>query len=293
MRHGDLRCWRGSETPERVAEDVAEFVQDGVGLCVCAERGDVACRWPSSEELHVVAELDGARNLSARGGCSVGMHGGASCHRVLCGERNARIHCIEQSFHGDLQFPDTVVLPPAPPGEHSAQGELEGPTVCFGGSIDQPSTCRRLYRVHGAARMVYGRAVGCGIREGGSLACMGTNQHGQLAGRPDAGFHEVTEINLGGAIDVAIGEAHICALTDEGHAYCWGGASEGQMGAPPGRFERLDTVHIAPIVRVPGIDDAVQLHAGGNLSCVITARGAVQCWGGGEATPRTVFTAER
>ena len=78
---------------------------------------------------------------------------------------------------------------------------------------------------------------------------------------------------------LARGEFHTCLLLPDNQVRCWGRGSQGQLG----------TGSIANIGDGPGemppapIDvgpDPVQLHAGGNFNCVVSAAGEVRCWGG-------------
>ncbi len=81
--------------------------------------------------------------------------------------------------------------------------------------------------------------------------------------------------------DVEAGFSHTCALTTDGEAYCWGNNYYQQTGSTAdvscGYGERC--------VRTPravlGGHRFVQIAAGGNMSCGLTAAGALWCWGGG------------
>jgi alpha-tubulin suppressor-like RCC1 family protein len=72
-------------------------------------------------------------------------------------------------------------------------------------------------------------------------------------------------------ISVAIGYQHACAVRDDGSVFCWGSASEGQLG-----IGALGGMRLAPaMVAIAGV---TQLTAGSNHTCALIA-GGVKCWG--------------
>jgi len=84
-------------------------------------------------------------------------------------------------------------------------------------------------------------------------------------------------------IQAALGYGHGCALTDDGALYCWGLNGAGQVGVPPA----ADSCQAIPApfscvkqpVRVMPSYQFVQVAAGGNFTCAMTADGQVLCWG--------------
>jgi alpha-tubulin suppressor-like RCC1 family protein len=79
---------------------------------------------------------------------------------------------------------------------------------------------------------------------------------------------------------VAAGSDHMCALDGVGRAYCWGRASEGQIGdALSSPFPRP-----APTpVRMPDGVTFTRIAAGGLHTLAISTSGAVYAWGGNES----------
>lgn len=71
---------------------------------------------------------------------------------------------------------------------------------------------------------------------------------------------------------VTTGEAHACALTASGQAYCWGANWAGQLGDG-------STTGSSTPVAVSGGLRFVSLGAGGNHTCGITRAGELHCWG--------------
>lgn len=83
-----------------------------------------------------------------------------------------------------------------------------------------------------------------------------------------------------GAVDrVAAGDAHTCAIADDGDVWCWGDNSFGQLGNSA--FPSGDS----PVpVRTSGFGagrSATQIAAGANHTCVRANDGTVWCWGEG------------
>lgn len=88
----------------------------------------------------------------------------------------------------------------------------------------------------------------CGITDEHRARCWGgLNGPGQTDAPPD-------EL---GTIDAGYG--HVCGLTPNGDAVCWGADSEGQASPPAGPF--------------------TQISAGWDHSCALAANGMVTCWG--------------
>ena len=81
-----------------------------------------------------------------------------------------------------------------------------------------------------------------------------------------------------GAVDrVAAGDAHTCAIADDGDVWCWGDNSFGQLGNSS--YPNGDS---GVPVRTSGFGagrTAVQIAAGANHTCVLTNDGTVWCWG--------------
>ena len=81
---------------------------------------------------------------------------------------------------------------------------------------------------------------------------------------------EVT--GLVGAMAVATGSHHTCALLSSGAVACWGGNGFGELG-------NWSTTSSSTPVVVTGIHDAVAVAASVEWSCAVLSGGAVECWG--------------
>lgn len=122
----------------------------------------------------------------------------------------------------------------------------------------------------------------------GAVYCWGDNAWGQLGNptmhaRSSADPVQVLVDSPSGPLtnvrQVAVGGYHVCAIAqpaglgDEA-VYCWGASAEGQLGDPALRGTPGLAAHRVPLAEAPS-----QLAVGQRHSCVLTAAGAVWCWG--------------
>src|SRR5688500_7655400 len=74
----------------------------------------------------------------------------------------------------------------------------------------------------------------CLVKEDATVHCWGSNDSGQLGnGSGGPGQFETSPVrvtNLFGAISVAAGSSHTCALRADGTVVCWGSNGSGQLG---------------------------------------------------------------
>lgn len=123
-----------------------------------------------------------------------------------------------------------------------------------------------------------GRDHSCARRSDGSVHCWGAAFEGQLGDgsnhRPEGSRPTPSAVSeLTAATTIACGSAHVCARIESGALRCWGANDAGQLGVQTRR----------PVVSAPaevvGVDDAVEIGAGGSHTCARTAAGTVTCWG--------------
>jgi alpha-tubulin suppressor-like RCC1 family protein len=114
----------------------------------------------------------------------------------------------------------------------------------------------------------------CYLSESGTVGCWGANEHGQLGqGTRTDSLTPVSVPGLDNVIGVsAAGVHHTCALKGDGSVWCWGGNTYGQLGDGT-TIDRLSPV------RVPGIDNAVQISIDAVHSCARLVNRDLLCWG--------------
>ena len=98
------------------------------------------------------------------------------------------------------------------------------------------------------------------IQVGGGSACGLTSQDDMACARMN---RRLTEITPGPFTQLAVGVEHICALREDGSAFCQGSNDHRQASPPPTKF--------------------VQIAAGWRHACGITRASRIECWGSGRA----------
>ncbi len=115
----------------------------------------------------------------------------------------------------------------------------------------------------------------CGLNSSGGIKCWGVNDSGQLGDSSlTASTVPVTVTGLAsGALQVAAGRAHACAVVSGGAVKCWGKNTYGQLG------DNSTTTRNSP-VDVSGLSSGVsRVFAGSEHSCALKTNGALVCWG--------------
>jgi alpha-tubulin suppressor-like RCC1 family protein len=104
----------------------------------------------------------------------------------------------------------------------------------------------------------------------GAIHCWGTFAQGISA---EVANGQPALVQESGAVALALGARHGCALLAEGTVACWGDNSLAQLGNGPGEASPLPRL-------VQGIEDAVAIAAAEETTCVVTQRATAECWGG-------------
>jgi len=127
-----------------------------------------------------------------------------------------------------------------------------------------------------ATRVTAGDEFACALLANGTAKCWGLGESGQ---RGDGSFSTfalapVAVNGLTGAVDLAAGYGHTCALLSNATLRCWGENREGQLGngttATPGT---------AQPVTVNGISGVTAFTTGAYHTCALLGDDTLRCWG--------------
>jgi len=147
-----------------------------------------------------------------------------------------------------------------------------GELACWGrSSLESDATPHLEDVVPDVARLAAGVGWICARHETGRWTCLEDRIRGfplsvQSWPRP---MSELTD-----AVQAAGGMRHVCSLHNDGHVWCWGANSVGQLG------DGTTKASTRP-VQVLRLADAVELVAGEQHTCARRATGTVSCWGSG------------
>jgi len=119
----------------------------------------------------------------------------------------------------------------------------------------------------------YGHA--CVVTTGGGVKCWGGDGWGQLGDGLTGSRYTANDVPglTSGAVSVAVGGGHSCAIVTGGGVKCWGLNASGQLG------DGTTTQRLTP-VDVTGLPGPVVALSAGNLhTCAVLGSGAAMCWG--------------
>lgn len=128
-----------------------------------------------------------------------------------------------------------------------------------------------------------GDPLTCGIATDSAAYCWGGNRLGELGDSSYGGSQATPQRVAGGFkfIAITVGEAHACALTATGAAYCWG---SGDLLGNGSLIEYCGptpcSTYPVPVSVVPSF---THLAAGLTFTCGLTAAGEAYCWGYGDS----------
>ncbi len=184
---------------------------------------------------------------------------------------------------GDVIGLTSGVIAVASGTRHSCALTSGGGVKCWGagafgrlgdnGATDQPTPVDVIGLDHGVIAIAAGEAQTCAVTSSGGVKCWGWNRRGVLGDGTTDTRRVPTDVKyLGsGAISVATGMFHSCAVLANGGAKCWGAAGYGQLGNG-----RTDDEY-AP-VDVLGVSGVTNITTGLYHTCAID-NGGVKCWG--------------
>lgn len=185
-------------------------------------------------------------------------------------------------------------------GRHTCALFDDGQVVCFGANeagqlgrsapagmnssaVDTPWTPVPLGRDARAIQIDAGEAHNCALLAGGSVACWGSDEWGQLGtgglaaeqnesgGLPAAALPEGVT-----AVQVSAGGDHSCALLSDASIVCWGSNAAGQLGIATGEQPAGAELHRVDLGQA---ESALAVSAGAHHTCALLADRRVRCWG--------------
>lgn len=191
----------------------------------------------------------------------------------------------------------------APGNQHACARDAGGTVRCWGdatfGQTGLGVTTGRtdpgaIAGLAGVVQLVSGGYHSCALLADGTVQCWGMGQFGQLGATPggsclDGSYACATSpigVAITGVAQLALGNAHSCALTTAGTVQCWGVGQYGQLGAwdtgdtcaDPGR-EALPCRRTP--AEVPGLTGVAEIGLGDAHTCARLTDGTVRCLGNG------------
>jgi alpha-tubulin suppressor-like RCC1 family protein len=242
-----------------------------------------ACGGESGAQLDASPGIDGAPAADAapvRPRCDPGATSARAAVGVTAGNRyscalldNGAVRCWGLGDKGQLGYGNTGRV-----GDRWDMLPCDAGDVPVGGIVIQ---------------IAAGHDHTCALLDTGAVRCWGHGYVGQLGyghddnvgDRPGRLPSDAGDVEVGGAVtQIAVGDAHACALLDTGAVRCWGSGVIGRLG-----YGNTDAVGGAGD---PLPSDAGDVNVGGTVSQIVAGRehtcalldtGAVRCWGGAAA----------
>jgi alpha-tubulin suppressor-like RCC1 family protein len=279
---------------------------NGVGGSACGALGEPCCA--ITTQLQPIV----ARELAELGG--VTCFEGLACVMSICERPSAADAGAKPAGEADTGAAPAV-HPAGPPilavgGDHSCVvrgGKVEcwgsnyAGELGIGGSSTGPQSCTDVnvgcspapVAVTGlSASVVSAAAAGaetCVLLAGGSVACWGMNDLGQLGDGSTSGPEQCLGIGscsttpvavsgVSGATAVATNGSEACAVLSTGAVECWGSYAHGELGNATVAMVSGNPLSSVPIM-VAGLTRATAVATGTNYACALLLDGTVQCWG--------------
>lgn len=218
----------------------------------------------------------------------------------MTGEATAVPRAVDVLYNGSTGLSELAVGP----GATCVQNQ-ESEVYCFGERASEwpgVDTFGRVLiweSVHlSAAQVAVGDGFACAILVGvfedggdvGPVICWGEGAERRLGGDVEgtraAAPIEIADGEWSRAIEVAAGDAHACAITEQGRLYCWGRNTHGQVD--PYATEPGELAPRLPFAsRLNEGPRWIHVAAGGNNTCAIEAPSSLYCWGENTSGPRT------
>lgn len=134
----------------------------------------------------------------------------------------------------------------------------------------------KVTNLSGVTAISAGDDFSCAVLTAGTVKCWGSNAEHELGTGSTAAFtaNPVQVASLTGAVDVAAGARHVCALLRNGFVSCWGSNTFGALAQPTG------TSNATPqVVANNSVSNTIAISSGDSSTCTLTSAHAVYCWG--------------
>jgi alpha-tubulin suppressor-like RCC1 family protein len=300
---GAVHCGKGKEPLLRepvlggITDAISVSTRSGV-TCLVTRKGTVHCagsnvhgelgarlRADESKELvHVVGIEDATRVIVGDGHVCAQRRQG----KVSCWGRNESGQTGGDTYYRP-EARELVVPTPIPSLENVASvaaGDnrscavtTRGETWCWGEAITKEQerahgrTSEEPFKLTALSGLQEVTANGfgiCGTKDGAAY-CWGARWNGTSDLKEPVAVLNVRRVRAG--------RSHACALTHDGAVHCWGSNMDGELGRAEARDENKSWEPMPP-ARVPNLGRAIDIAAGGSMSCAIVAPGEAMCWGG-------------
>jgi alpha-tubulin suppressor-like RCC1 family protein len=194
-------------------EGVVEIVAGVDHACARTDKGEVLC-WGSNLEGQLgddgSLELDPVPAAVALEAAPLALASGWA-HVCAVLDPGDRIVCWGRNTAGQIgaDHVDDMHTTPTP-----VVAELDGPVRTLAAKVDTT----------------------CAVTEPGTLWCWGDNASDKIGlGATVADVAVPTTVDIvaefgGGVVDVALGQRHVCVVTDEARLHCWGADDQEQVG---------------------------------------------------------------
>jgi alpha-tubulin suppressor-like RCC1 family protein len=224
---------------------------------------------PRSQEECAVPACDS-------GACTFKPALGARCGETGEGRCNAGFACL-----GSLNFLNAI-------HRHTCLATDDGKVWCWGDNTyrqlgdgtDRPGLHPVLVRnLPGpAAKVFVGYGHTCALLRNREVYCWGKNQNGQCGVPASEPISTPMHVDVPGFrfIEVAPGDGHTCARTQDRTVYCWGSTEYRESGADP---EPPGPLFVGP-TPIPDLDGVEHISAVKNHTCAVRLSSpTLVCWG--------------
>jgi alpha-tubulin suppressor-like RCC1 family protein len=303
---GQVYCWgdtAGSITPNQVGGlgEAKAIASGAVHDCALLAVGSLQCwgyNWygqlgngSTNNSINTpvkVSGLSGASGLSAGGyeTCASLANGTLDCWGYNAfgqlGNGNTTNSTTPVTVTGNL-LPGAGIRQVANGSAHTCALLGDGTVQCWGsnrfgqlgnGTNITPLNPGIVVNLTGAIAIAAGAGHTCALLAGGTLECWGDNTYGETGnGCANIMCYQPLPVgNVSGAVAIAAGGFHTCALLVDGTVDCWGENDWGQAGnGTVGQF--------GGAFPVKGLNQVVAITTGFSDTCALYPNGYAACWG--------------